>query len=89
MMRELARLGAAARVAQLRAEIAQLERSFPGLTGTTARRGRPPATPAAADDGASKPAKRKRRKMSAAARKKISDAQKRRWAKQKAKGSGS
>jgi hypothetical protein len=83
MMRELARMGAAARVTQLRAELAQLERSFPGVTGTSSRRGRPAAASAAADAAA--PAKRKRRKMSAAARKKISDAQKRRWAKQKAK----
>jgi hypothetical protein len=82
MMRELARIGAAARVAQLRAEIAELERSFPGVAGSTSRRGRPPAAAASAD---AQPAKRKRRKMSAAARKKISDAQKRRWAKQKAK----
>jgi hypothetical protein len=82
MMRELARLGAAARVMQLRAELAQLERTFPGVTGAAPRRGRPAA--AAAAEGA-QPVKRKRRKMSAAARKKISDAQKRRWAKQKAK----
>ena len=83
MMRELARLGAAARIAQLRAEIAQLEKSFPGIGGGTSRRGRPAA---AAETGDAQPAtKRKRRKMSAAARKKISDAQKRRWAKQKAK----
>ena len=83
MMRELARLGATARVAQLRAEIAQLERSFPGVSGAQSRRGRPAA--AAADAGGAQPTKRRRRKMSAAARKKISDAQKRRWAKQKAK----
>ena len=40
------------------------------------RRGRPPATPPLTSGGTP----RKRRKMSAAARKKISDAQKARWA---------
>jgi len=39
----------------------------------------------AAEGDAAQPAKRKRRKMSAAARKRISDAQKKRWAKYKAK----
>jgi len=82
MLRDLARRGAAAKIAELRAEIAHLERTFLGGSGGQARRGRPAAS-ASAD--AAQPVKRKRRKMSAAARKKISDAQKRRWAKQKAK----
>jgi len=48
------------------------------------RRGRPAAAAAASALGmAATPIKRKRRKMSAAARKKISEAQKARWAKQK------
>ena len=46
------------------------------------RRGRPAASASTAD--AAPVIKKKRRKMSAAARKKISDAQKARWAKQKA-----
>jgi len=79
MIHELARIGTAARIAQLRAEIAELERAFPGARG---RGGRPAA---AAEGDAAQPAKRKRRKMSAAARKRISDAQKKRWAKYKAK----
>ena len=53
-------------------------------TAAAKRRGRPAAVAAAVDGGAVAPViKRKRRKMSAAARKKISDAQKARWAKQK------
>jgi hypothetical protein len=48
------------------------------------RRGRPAATAASTADVAPAPlSKKKRRKMSAAARKKISEAQKARWAKQK------
>jgi hypothetical protein len=48
------------------------------------RRGRPAATAASTADMAPAPmSKKKRRKMSAAARKKISEAQKARWAKQK------
>ena len=83
MLRDLARRGAAAKIAELRAEIAHLERTFLGSSGGQARRGRPAAS--ASSDAGAQPVKRKRRKMSAAARKKISDAQKRRWAKQKAK----
>jgi hypothetical protein len=46
--------------------------------------GRPPALAAPVTRRGSVPGTRKRRKMSAAARKRISDAQKARWAKQKA-----
>ena len=67
----LAREGAQARIKALRAELASLESMFGGE-----RRGRKPGRAAAP--------KRRRRKMSAAARKRISDAQKARWAKQKA-----
>ncbi len=78
---ELARKGAEHRYEELKAEIAALVKSFPHLSG---RRRRTTidmsAEPAAMIDG--RP--RKRRKMSAAARRKISLAQKRRWAKQKA-----
>ncbi len=69
----LAREGAQARIRALRAELASLESMF----GGGAKRGRK-----GRKAGALKP--RKRRKMSAAARKRISEAQKRRWAKQKA-----
>jgi hypothetical protein len=81
----LARKGAEHRYAELKAEIVSLLKAFPDLK--THRSGRRPAT---AIDISSEPAamidqpRRKRRKMSAAARRKISLAQKRRWAKQKA-----
>jgi hypothetical protein len=66
---ELARRGAKARIEELHSEIKALTRQFPDLGW----RG---------GDKKEKPV-RKRRKMSRAARKKISDAQKARWAKQK------
>jgi len=83
---ELARKGAEHRYEELKAEITALVKSFPHLStprrGTSRRRSTPidmSTEPAAMIDG--RP--RKRRKMSAAARKKISLAQKRRWAKRK------
>ena len=48
------------------------------------RRGRPPGRSTASDSGAATQGPRKRRRMSAAARKAISDAQKARWARQRA-----
>jgi 50S ribosomal subunit-associated GTPase HflX len=80
---ELARRGAQARYAELKVEMARLVHQFPGITGTgreIVRRGRRAVKAAAAE---LQP--RKRRKMSAKSRKAISDAQKKRWAKQKAK----
>ena len=68
----LAASGAAARIAELEAEIASIRSEFPGPRA--AKRSRKPGRPART---------RKRRKMSAAARKKISDAQKKRWAAKK------
>ena len=71
----LAREGAQARIAALRTELASLERLF---GGAGARRGRrlSPATGG--------PPKQRRRKLSKEARKRISDAQKKRWAEQRA-----
>jgi hypothetical protein len=90
-LQEFARIGAAARIKELQAEITSIRREFPALTapgGESAmpspfrkRPGRPAANLAA---NVAAPRKR-RRKMSAAARKKISEAQKKRWAAQKAK----
>jgi hypothetical protein len=80
---ELARRGAQHRYEELKAEMESLVSHFPGLTGIgrdLVRRGRRAAGAAAAE---LRP--RKRRKMSAAARKRISEAQKARWAKQKKK----
>jgi hypothetical protein len=82
-LRQLARIGAASRLAELDQERAMLLRAFPGLRapGRSGRTG-------SQSDGVQTAApgrKRRRRKMSAAARKRISDAQKARWAKLRAK----
>jgi hypothetical protein len=79
---DLARRGATHRYEELKAEMASLVRHFPDIAGTgreIVRRGRR-AVKAAAQEHQP----RKRRTMSAKARKAISDAQKKRWAKQKA-----
>ena len=81
---ELARKGADHRYQELKAEIASLEKHFPHLGEPREGRGAKSAQVSASAAEASHPA-RKRRTMSAAARKKISDAQKARWAKQKGK----
>jgi hypothetical protein len=87
-LHEYARIGAAAQLTELRAEMAAIAKAFPDLAGRVpARPGRPkaqPVSPALAKlmDPA---AKRKRRKMSAAGRKAISEAQKKRWAALKAR----
>jgi hypothetical protein len=87
---ELARKGAEHKYQELKAELAQLVKSFPHLAdarrtvsrgaAAISRRGRA----AAVALGEATLPKPKRRKMSAKARKAISDAQKRRWAAQKA-----
>jgi hypothetical protein len=88
---DMARKGAEHKYQELKAELAQLVKNFPHLAAraggiasrgaaAVSRRGR--AVIAAAGTGLlPKPA---RRKMSAKARKAISDAQKKRWAAQKA-----
>jgi hypothetical protein len=82
-LHELARRGAAARIKELEAEIASLEELVGGRLIT--RRDTKPTAPTATSAAATKstPQRRRRRKMSAEARKKISEAQKRRWAAQK------
>jgi hypothetical protein len=78
---ELARKGAEHEYHRLKAETAALIKMFPHLSSRA---------PTLRIDSSSEPAAlidlkpRKRRKMSAAARAKISAAQKKRWAKQKA-----
>ena len=79
---ELAARGAKHRYEELRAELASLVRHFPDLrkgARDIVSRGRKSVAAAAHE---LQP--RKRRTMSAAARKKIGDAQRKRWAKQKA-----
>jgi hypothetical protein len=78
-LHSLARLGAAARIKELTAEIASLKKAFPHLSFGSA------VSPAMPDAMEERTVRRRRRKMSAAARAKISAAQKARWAKVKAK----
>jgi hypothetical protein len=83
-----ATLGAGQRLRELREEITSIYRAFPGLRGTQGRSAKgsrgPRATGATAGGSGEVRPKRRRRKMSAEARKRISDAQKARWAKQRA-----
>src|SRR5437762_5881488 len=95
MLQQYARVGAAARIKELEQEIGEIRRAFPGLDGAAPPRkrlGRPPGRSKAQTSApapqpqAHEPTSpaRKRRKLSAAARKAISDAQRKRWARQKA-----
>jgi hypothetical protein len=88
---DMARKGAEHKYQELKAELAQLVKNFPHLAAraggmasrgaaAVSRRGRA-VIAAAGEELLPKPA---RRKMSAKARKAISDAQKKRWAAQKA-----
>src|SRR2546427_12038852 len=77
---ELAKKGATHRYQELKAELAALVKVFPHLRYGSAVS---PAMPDAVEEP--KLRRRKRSKMSAAARKKISEAQKARWAKVKGK----
>jgi hypothetical protein len=83
---ELARRGAEHRYQELTSELNGLARQFPGLAARArqmVRKGRRTVAAALAE-----PRPRKRRKLSAAARKAIGDAQRRRWAKQRAASAG-
>ena len=93
---ELARKGAEYRYQELKAELAQLVKNFPHLAertirvisrnaATVSRRGKAAAAAAIGEATGRRPT---RRKMSAKARKAISDAQKKRWAAQKAAAAG-
>ena len=85
-LRRLARLGAMARLEQIRAEEAAIRAEFPELFGRGARRESP-----AADGGSATPARQRRRRrtaMSAAGRKAVSERMKKYWAeRRKTKGS--
>ena len=79
-MHRLARLGAAAKLAQLEREIAALKRAFPGLKAQAARTPSPPAGPAALPPPGPPARPRSRRSpMSAAERKAVSERMKRYW----------
>jgi hypothetical protein len=82
-LKELARVGAKARLTELLAEVAEIRRTFPGID--SARRGRPPAS-----EAPRQVVKRRRRKMSAAEKQEVSARMKKYWAarrKEKAKAS--
>ena len=78
-LKEYARLGAEARVAQLNAELAEIYRAFPGLRGG---RGRQTAAAARASGEDAAPVRRRRRRkpMTAAQRKAVSARMKKYWA---------
>jgi hypothetical protein len=92
-LREFAIIGARARIQELQGEIDRIKKQFGGrsvaasapVAGESGVRPGPAAR--VADDGGGVGKGRKRRKMSADARKRISDAQKARWAKQRAQSS--
>src|SRR5688500_13379878 len=69
----VARPGAVARLNQLRAEIAEIDRAFPDLAGGR-RPGRPRAT-----EAAEVPARRRRKPMTAAQKKAVGERMKNYW----------
>jgi hypothetical protein len=83
-IRRWAIMGAEARLAQLAEEAATIHQAFPELRQRGTRRGQPAAS--ADSEPRARPGRGRRRKMSPEARKRISEAQKARWAKQKAYG---
>jgi len=85
-LRQLARLGAKARLEEIRQEEAAIRRAFPDLV-TPPRRGRQPAARPAAQPAAQATSTRRRPRMSAAARKAVSERMRKYWAeRRKAKG---
>jgi hypothetical protein len=83
-LRKFARLGAKARLEQLRQEEASIRRAFPDLFSRGAG-----AAASAGDAAAAAPARRRRSRMSAAARKAVSERMRKYWAeRRKAKGKG-
>jgi hypothetical protein len=81
-MRDLARAGAEARLAALRAEEAALLAAFPGLRATSSRR---PAPPASSKSPSPRRARRgRRRAMSAAQRKAVGERMRAYWAARRA-----
>jgi hypothetical protein len=77
-----ARLGAEAKLRDLKAQISDIERMFPGIGGTpmpaAPRRGRPPKAATVANETERQP--RKRRGMTAAQRKAVGERMRRYWA---------
>lgn len=73
-LRRLARLGAVARLEQLRQEEAAIRAEFPELFGRGRQGAKPAAVPAAS------PARKRQRKMSPEARKAVSERMRKYWA---------
>jgi len=85
-LQRLARLGATARLEQLRAEEAAIRAAFPDLAGRGRRSGRAAASEPSAGPAASG-RRRRRSAMSAAQRKAVSERMRKYWAdRRKAKG---
>src|SRR4051812_21241361 len=82
-VRKWAVMGAEQRLLQIAAEAAAIHRAFPELRriGGAGRGGRAARSDAGAQADAAGGARPRRRRLSAEARKRISDAQKKRWAK--------
>ena len=79
LIQQLARVGALARVNELKAEIAEIERAFPDLTGGR-RPGRPRATATPTDATAPVAKKRTRKPMTAAQKKAVGERMRKYWA---------
>jgi hypothetical protein len=77
-LQRLARLGARARLEELRLEEAAIRRAFPDLF--RGGRGRKQASATASESSTATRRRRRRSKMSAAARKAVSDRMKKYWA---------
>jgi hypothetical protein len=80
-----ARVGAAARLTEIETEISAIRQAFPDLAVPGSPSRRRVKSSASRKKAARTAGGRRRRKLSAAARKAISDAQKKRWAAQRAK----
>ena len=78
-MHRLARIGAAAKLAQLEREIAALKRAFPGLTAQAAPAPAPPAEAGAPGVTGAPPHRSRRAPMSAAERTVVSERMRRYW----------
>ncbi len=86
VLRNLAKLGAQARLEQIEMERRAILATFPDLGGAGRRPGRP-ARGQQAEAPAAKSRRRRRRKMNAAQRKEVSERMKKYWAdRRKAKG---
>jgi len=75
LIQKYARMGAQARLAELNAEIVDIERAFPDLAG-----GRRSTRPTSIEQSSSEKRRRTRKPMSAAQRKAVGDRMRRYWA---------